>query len=628
SSVFPLRRSGDPTKSVPAIHAAVLPTGKVIWFGYRLDDGVRYKLESFAVLFDPVTKRIEDIPPPNDPRTGKPVALYCGGMSLLPDGRLLVTGGYLDFHSTTTGVAAPNAYSGLNQVWTFDPYAKKWQRHENMADGRWYPTQMLMPDGRTMIMQGLDATGEDYNRQVEVFDPRKPLGQEIDLLDRELTTTQDGDYYPHMFWMPSGRGLVAGPERVQSYFVAAPAPLTFRTTDFANPLRRRTWGAGLLMPLNHNSTTGTMWQLGGSDGPQKDRPNTNTVEAFDEANPGAWTSAPSQHVARSHQNAVLLPDGGIAAIGGGYGNRGTNWDSGSEHRQMELYDPGTRTWKLGPVQAEGRAYHSTAVLLPDGSVLSAGDDRLPEHALDSYEIYKPPYFFKGERPVLSSAPASSSWGRTIWVGTPDSDIARAVLVSPSATTHAVDMHQRVVNLPARKRADGVGYDVDMPVNSNIALPGHHMLFLLDSQGRPSHAKWIEIKADAPVQPAPAGGGVIQPQPTPTPTPTPTATPTPRPTSTPTPTTGTPTTGTPTTGTPTTGTPTTPAADTRAPRASARLRTRSVGRVRREERVRLGVALDERGSVRMEVVLTRGRPRPSKERVTLATWTRSVRYAGT
>jgi hypothetical protein len=244
SSVFPLRRSGDPTKSVPAIHAAVLPTGKVIWFGYRLDDGVRYKTESFAVLFDPVTKQIEDVPPPNDPRTGKPVALYCGGMSLLPDGRLLVTGGYLDYHTTTTGVAAPNAYSGLNQVWTFDPYTKRWQRHEDMGKGRWYPTQMLMPDGRTMIVQGLDTTGEDYNRQVEVFDPRKPIGQEIDLLDRELTTAQDGDYYPHMFWMPSGRGLLAGPERVQSYFIAAPAPLTFRTTDFADPLRRRTWGAG------------------------------------------------------------------------------------------------------------------------------------------------------------------------------------------------------------------------------------------------------------------------------------------------------------------------------------------------------------------------------------------------
>jgi hypothetical protein len=173
---------------------------------------------------------------------------------------------------------------------------------------------------------------------------------------------------------------------------------------------------------------------------------------------------------------------------------------------MELYDPGTRTWKLGPAQAEGRSYHSTAVLLPDGSVLSAGDDRLPQHALDSYEIYKPPYFFQGERPVISSSPSSSAWNRTIWVGTPDADIARAVLVAPSATTHAVEMHQRVVNLPARKRADGAGYDVDMPTSTNVALPGHHMLFLIDTQGRPSHAAWIRLDSSAPVQEPPSGGG--------------------------------------------------------------------------------------------------------------------------
>ncbi len=648
SSVSPLRRSGEPSKSVPAINAAVLPTGKVLWFGYRLDDGVRYKTESFAVLFDPVTKQIEDVPPPNDPKTGKPVALYCGGMSLLPDGRLLVTGGYLDYHETSTGAAAPNAYSGLNQVWTFDPVTKEWQRHEDMDDGRWYPTQMLMPDGRTMIMQGLDSTGEEYNRQVEVFDPTKPLGQEIDSLDRELTTTEDGDYYPHMFWLPSGRGLVAGPDRLQSYFVAKPSPLTLRTTDFANPMLRRTWGAGLLMPLDHDSTTGTVWQLGGSDGPQRDKPNTATVEAFDERNPSAWTPAPSQQVARSHQNAVLLPDGGIAAIGGGHGNRGTNWDSAEEHKQMELYDPNSRTWKLGPAQAEARAYHSTAMLLPDGSVLSAGDDRLPEHALDSYEIYKPPYFFKGERPVISSAPASSAWGRTVWVGTRNSDIDRAVLVAPSATTHAVDMSQRVINLPARKRADGAGYDVDMPVNANIALPGHHMLFLIDSQGRPSHASWIDIRADAPQQSPPPGGGPADPQPTPTPqptvtpqpTPTPTPVVTPQPTPTPTPVVTPQPTSPPLATSPPqptspprptvtpqpTATPRPTPADTRDPRVSARLRTPSVASVRRYDRLRLRVGLDEGGSVRFSSVLTRERSSRSDERVTLARWSRSLRFS--
>jgi hypothetical protein len=214
-------------------------------------------------------------------------------------------------------------------------------------------------------------------------------------------------------------------------------------------------------------------------------------------------------------------------------------------------------------------------------VLSAGDDRLPEHALDSYEIYKPPYFFRGDRPVLSSAPASSSWGRTIWVGTPDTDIARAVLVSPSATTHAVEMHQRVINLPAPKRADGAGYDVDMPVNANIALPGHHMLFLLDTQGRPSHARWIELRADAPVQAPPSPATPTRPDTT---------------------------------------------RDTRDPRVGAALRTRRVAVVRREKRVRLRVTLNERGRVSFRAALSRERSTRSRKRVTLGRWSRSMRFA--
>jgi hypothetical protein len=232
--------------------------------------------------------------------------------------------------------------------------------------------------------------------------------------------------------------------------------------------------------------------------------------------------------------------------------------------------------------------------------------------LDSYEIYEPPYFFQGERPVISSSPASTAWGRTISVGTSNTDIARAVLVSPSGTTHAVDMAQRVVNLPARKRADGAGYDIDMPLNANIALPGHHTLFLIDSQGRPSHAQWIELTASALLQAEPIGG-CNEPQPTPTPAPKTSTTTAPSDT---------------TAGPSKTDRPSTGKTDTRKPRATACLRTRSVGRVHREKRVRLGLALDEGGRVRFEATLSRGRLGASGGRVTLATWTRSIRFTRT
>ena len=80
-------------------------------------------------------------------------------------------------------------------------------------------------------------------------------------------------------------------------------------------------------------------------------------------------------VGRGHHNTVLLPDGSMVTVGGGVGARdGDQWAGDPEQRQVELWNPATGNWTLGPSQAETRAYHSTALLLPDGRVISAGDD--------------------------------------------------------------------------------------------------------------------------------------------------------------------------------------------------------------------------------------------------------------
>ena len=86
-----------------------------------------------------------------------------------------------------------------------------------------------------------------------------------------------------------------------------------------------------------------------------------------------WRPAPSLNIGRSHHNTVLLPDGSMVTVGGGVGVRdGDQWAVNPEQRHVELWNPSTQTWTLGPEQAKGRAYHSIAMLLPDGRVVSAG----------------------------------------------------------------------------------------------------------------------------------------------------------------------------------------------------------------------------------------------------------------
>ena len=239
---------------------------------------------------------------------------------------------------------------------------------------------------------------------------------------------------------------------------------------------------------------------------------------FDEAREDdGWRTGPAMNTGRSHQNTVLLPDGGMVAVGGGYGDRKPlgQWMAGPEHRAVELYDPATGSWRLGAAQQEGRAYHSTALLLPDGRVLSAGDDINGSPNGDTAEIYEPPYLHRGPRPTITSAPEGLMWGDDFHVGTPDA-VTRAVLMAPGAVTHANDMSQRHVELDVIGRAPGQGVDLRAPVGANAAPPGYYMLFVLEN-GIPSVARWVRL--GVPTSPP---GGTPPPPPGGTPPPLPPA----------------------------------------------------------------------------------------------------------
>jgi hypothetical protein len=186
------------------------------------------------------------------------------------------------------------------------------------------------------------------------------------------------------------------------------------------------------------------------------------------------------------------------------------------NRQVELYDPQTATWRLGPPQQEDRAYHSTALLLPDGRVFSAGDDLHPRETdgsvsrTDTAEIYSPPYLFKGPRPTIDAAPDVLHWGEAFGVGSASPGLSYAVLVAPGATTHAADMHQRIVGLQLTAAMPGAGLSVVAPPSAAVAPPGYYMLFLLNDAGVPSVARWVRLGAGAPGQPTAPAPGVNQP----------------------------------------------------------------------------------------------------------------------
>src|SRR5947199_7230366 len=139
-----------------------------------------------------------------------------------------------------------------------------------------------------------------------------------------------------------------------------------------------------------------------------------------------------------------------------------------------MWDPATGQFTTMASIAVYRGYHSTAILLPDGTVLSGGGNIGGPNA----QIFQPPYLFAGARPSISSAPTSVGYGQTVFVSTPDSaGITQVTWLRTASTTHTVDQSQRFMRLSFTKATGGL--NVTMPADANVSPPGYYMLFILN-----------------------------------------------------------------------------------------------------------------------------------------------------
>jgi len=214
---------------------------------------------------------------------------------------------------------------------------------------------------------------------------------------------------------------------------------------------------------------------------------TNTAEIINmSVHHPVWTYTGSMNYARYNENLVLLADGTVLAVGGGGG--------GGEYTNpvyaAEIYNPTTAQWTVMASQQIQRSYHSTAVLLPDGRVVSSGSDNRATTEM-TYEIYSPPYLFNGAQPVISSAPTTLTYGQSFSITTANaSSIASVALVRPGATTHADDFDQRYVNLSF---TIGTGtLTATAPENGSIAPPGYYMLVIVNTSGIPSVMPFLSL----------------------------------------------------------------------------------------------------------------------------------------
>jgi hypothetical protein len=246
---------------------------------------------------------------------------------------------------------------------------------------------------------------------------------------------------------------------------------------------------------------GKVIYIGGGNDAGTDLPTAATDVIDLGETPPTWRPGASMAFRRRQHNATILPDGTVLVTGGTSGPGFNDVSPGKPVHAAELWDPATGTWTTLAAEDVDRCYHATTVLLPDGTVLSAGGGEFmvgasPNAPADTHrdaQIFHPPYLFRGPRPVIAAAPGELDAGPfTIEVAGPD--VARVTLVRLASVTHAFDENQRFVPVPFT--ADGTALTATLPEQHTV--PGHYMLFVLSAAGVPSVARIVRVAA--PVAP--------------------------------------------------------------------------------------------------------------------------------
>ncbi|MDP9339588.1 MAG: choice-of-anchor D domain-containing protein [Acidobacteriota bacterium] len=407
--------------------------------------------------------------------------MFCNGMVVLPDGRPMIVGGNLQY----------DPFFGWNRTAIYNPATGAFTDMEDMAHGRWYPTDTILGDGRLLTFSGLNENSAT-NTQVEIYTAGAGWAPPI-------SSPWTPPLYPRMHLLPGGKVFYSGPTTQSRTF--NPANNTWSgviaTTNYGGS---RAYGSSVLLPLTPaNSYVPKVMIFGGGN------PSTNTTEIIDlsVATP-AWVNGPTMSQPRIEMNATLLPNGNVLAVGGSLNDE----DTASASLQADLYDSTTNTMGSAGSNAFPRLYHSVSLLLPDATVWVAGGNPNRGSYENHVEIYTPPYLYQpngtpATRPSITSVtPGVVGYGTAFTVQTPDAaNIASVVLMKSGSVTHAFDMDQRMVGLAFT--ADIGVLNVSGPPDGNTAPPGYYMLFLLNNAGVPSVAQFVQIST-APADIPPAG----------------------------------------------------------------------------------------------------------------------------
>ncbi|MFG2990450.1 discoidin domain-containing protein [Streptomyces sp. NPDC048257] len=404
--------------------------------------------------------------------------MFCPGIAMLADGRVLVTGG-----------------SNAEKASIYDPATDTWSATTSMNIARGYQAMTLLSTGEAFVLGGSWSGTATTEKAGEVWSPDTRTWRSLPGVSAAPALTADpaGPYRAdnHM-WLHAtsgGKVLHLGPSKQMNWI----------STSGRGGITSAGTRADSQDAMTGNAVAydiGKLLTLGGSPAYEK-TPATRRAYTVGIAGDQvrAARTGDMEH-ARAFSNSVVLPDGKVAVFGGqAYP---VPFSDATSVLTPELWDPATGSFTPLASMAVPRNYHSVANLLPDGRIFSGGGGLCGDCATNHADgaVFTPPYLLNADgspkpRPAITAGvPPRAAPGASLTVRT-QSPVASFVLMRAAAATHSTDNDQRRVPLVSTAAGGGT-YTVAIPADTGVVLPGTYMLFALDAQGVPSTGQFVTI----------------------------------------------------------------------------------------------------------------------------------------
>ncbi|WFB09294.1 kelch motif-containing protein [Streptomyces sp. LX-29] len=391
-------------------------------------------------------------------------------------------------------------FQGIKDSFEFDPVSERYITVDPMNEARWYPTLTTLQDGKVLSVSGLDEIGQVVPGKNELYDPKTkkwtylPKQRFFPTYPALFLTEKGKIFYTgsNAGYGPADKGRTPGLWDVKSnQFDVVPG--------ISDPDALETSMSVLLPPAQDQR-----YMVLGGGGVGEDPKSTEKTRIVDlhDKNP-RFKDGPPLYAKARYPSSVILPDDTVLTTNGSGDYRGRN---ASNVLKAEVYDPRTNTSRGVADPLVGRNYHSGALLLPDGRVMTFGSDSLfgdkantkPGKFQQQIDIYSPPYLYRDSRPALSDTERKvvKLGGKATYRTADAAKIRKARLIRPGSFTHVTNIEQRSIEVEFTTTKDDL--TITVPKDPSLVPPGWYMLHVLDGAGTPSKAVWLKVPEDEKV----------------------------------------------------------------------------------------------------------------------------------